>query len=393
MKKMNKKGLIFYWILIVVIFAIAFIYLGVEDLKLNQTKGFWSASYIRAFQQSETNLLVLDDAVLSLVKETKQELLPLLITKDWGCGKVSEHVLLNSPAKFCSPPLKETFLSLVQEKLTKKNLTGYNLSYVEGSLYGKSFIKAAINSRNPTYIPTERKSVGMFTIYEAYLVYPFYLNYEYNPSFQIKAELNQTEYDLLVKKGITLVQQCASELNLQECLLKNKPEGWKFSSCKSEEYSESNRQVLFCVSLDEVEFNFALDFTTKNIFSPQDTQVSLQGNQVKVSFTPVAEAESYKLYYTNWNYQPDSYPQEAKSLFFASQGSYFYTVKPLSNPAEDNCPITRQVNTAYRCGNQILYWLEDIKIVPGQFYYLTITALKNGEESLVYEVLKLDSSQ
>ncbi|MFH0701877.1 MAG: hypothetical protein V2A62_05590 [Candidatus Woesearchaeota archaeon] len=386
---MNRKGMVFFWILLIIMLGVGISFMVNYNIQTGEVKGVWSLSYVRAFQESEKDLLFIDNQAILAAKQTDKDVSSLVFSGDLGCGIIQEVPLWNQKDHFCPLKMEEKFSTKFNSLMEEKGFLRYNLSFKEGELIGKINQVKTVTPANPNVLPTERKSASLFTSYNAYLIKPFGLWYYYNPSFRVKVNLSLSFYSELQRQAQFLVHDCQNEVDLKSCLEGHKNESWNYGKCNDKKYAEDNRKVLFCVN----KLSFGLDFSPQTIFSPKDTQVSLQGNQVKVSFTPVAEAENYKLYYTNWDYQPDSYPQEAKSLFFASQGSYFYATKVLNNPTEDNCPTDREANTAYRCSNQILYWLEDVKVVLGQFYYLTVTAVKNEEESLVYEVLKLDSSQ
>jgi len=385
---MNRKGMVFFWILLVILLGVGISLMVNYTFQAGETKGVWALSFIRATQEAEKDLLVIDSKAQKVAENVSKEVSSQVFKEDLGCGKAQEVPLWNKKERFCSLQIEEKFAQKFNSLLDPQDIFNYTLFFQGQELIGKTSVYKAVTPATKGIIPTEGRSAGLLTFYEAYLIKPFDLRYDYNPSFRVKVNLSLPYYVELERQARLLVRTCQSEIDLKTCLNGNKNDTWKYGRCGKEEYLQDGRKVVFCVK--EKKINFALDFTSPSVSSPKGLQVSLQGNSVKVSFNPVTEAESYNLYYTNWNPAPIDYPQEAKSLFFASQGKYFYSKQTIANPQP--CPTDHQANVPYLCGNEILYWLEEAKIIPGEYYYFTVTSLKGSEESLVYELANLDSS-
>ncbi len=382
--------MIFFWILLVILLGVGISVMINFSFEAGETKGVWALSFIRATQEAEKDLLIRDSKATEIAKQVGLELSSSLFKEDLGCGIINDVPIWNRKERFCPLNLEEQFTRKFNSLYDAEELFNYAFSFSEEELIGKTEERKVVSALNPNIIPTEERSPGLFTSYEALLIKPFDLKYNYNPSFRIKVNFPFSDYYELEKQAQSLVQECQGEENLKSCLDLNQKVGWSYGKCDSETYLEEERKVIFCTEKKEGEkLNFALDFTSPRISSPKEVQVSLQGTQVKVSFNFVKEAETYNLYYTNWDPAPLTYPQEAKSLFFASQGEYFYLVRELDLPSE--CPTEHQVNVPYLCGGKVLYWLEDPKIVTGT-YYFGITSTWEGEESLLYDIQRLDYS-
>jgi hypothetical protein len=393
---MNRKGMVFFWVLLVILLGVGISLMVNYTFQAGETKGVWALSFMRATQEAEKDLLVIDSRAQKVADNVSQEISSQIFKEDLGCGKVQGVTLWNKKEMFCPLKIQEEFSHRFNSIFDEQHFFNYTLIFQEQQLIGKTSQSKEVTPTTKGVIPTEGRSAGLFTFYEAYLIKPFDLRYNYNPGFRVKLDFSIDYYAELEQQARLLVRTCQDEADLKNCLDLNKEIDWKYGKCEKEEYLFDERKVLFCVGIKELfgipfnRVNFALDFTSPAISSPKGVRVSLQGAQIKVSFNTVAEAEEYHLYYTNWDPASESYPQEAQKLFFASQGKYFYSKQKLSTPQA--CPIEHQVNVPYRCGDQIIYWLNDSKIIPGEYYYFAVTSLKESEESLVYEVVKLDSS-
>jgi len=388
---MNRKGMVFFWILLVILLGVGISIMVNFSFQAGEAKGLWALSLIRAKQEAEKDLLIRDSKAIETAQKVDLEFSSLIFKEDLGCGVIQNVPFWNQKERFCALNVEDKFAKQFNLLFDRSNIFNYTLHYQSRELIGKTSQIKMVTPADSKVIPTEQRSASLFTPYEAYLIKPFDLRYTYNPSFRIKINLSLPFYEELEKQAHLLVRACQDATDLKSCLDQEKNESWKYGKCGQEEYVEEGRKVIFCVEKSKTEkLNFALDFTSPSISSPKEVQVSLQGTQVKVSFNAVTDAEQYQIYYTNWNPNPESYPQEAKNLFFASQGKYFYAVKTIA--ATQECPTEHQVNTAYLCGGKILYWVEDPQIVPGEEYYFGVTSIKGTEESLLYELIKLDTS-
>jgi len=229
---MNKKAGIVHWIVFGVVAAIGFFLLLNADLEAGiQTKGAWQISYLRAFQDAEKDLLLIDQTTREAVKLTAESLTTESLAGDLGCGKDNGYTLWNNKEGFCNLKIedkfKEKFNSLVEEK-TKIKYDEFIISQDE--IVGKSNQQKAILS-SFELIPIEDKSAGMFTDYKSFIIKPFYLRYEYNPSFRVKATGKFAEFKLLFSQAQILVDECKSKSDLKNCLDQQKETNWHYSSC------------------------------------------------------------------------------------------------------------------------------------------------------------------
>jgi hypothetical protein len=389
---MNKKGMIFYWLLLAILLGVGISFMVNYDLEVGELKGVWQLSFIRATQEAEKDLLLIDNQALIVAKETNIQVSSNPFSEDLGCGTLGTLPLWNKKEQFCSLKLEEKFTQMFNQKMIEAGFLSYNLSIQDGQLIGKSEEKKTVGSENPNIIPTEKKSAGLFTSYDAYLTKPFYLKYTYNPSFRIPVHLSFSVYEEMERQAQQLVYLCQNELEIRPCLDQNKPSSWKYSSCTQEQFQEMDRKVPLCVEKEGNAALFGLDFSPQKTFSPKDAQVVFTTEEIKVTFNAVKEAEQYRVYYTNWPYSGE-FPATVQQIFFATMGNYFYEKLSLTNTLIEDCPSEMEFNRVYLCGIQITYLFNDPKLVLGETYYFGITSTNSDQESLVYNLVKLDLSQ
>ncbi len=262
---MNKRGAVLFFILFGVAAAVGlFFMLTFDSSSFVQTKGTWPLSFLRATQQTEENLLGIDGIAVQSAREAAEVTISTQLAQDAGCGMYEKIVLWNIPAGFCNLNVEEIFKITLQTKLKQRtNITYDEIVLAEGFLAGKTAQRKTITS-SLDVIPTEQRSTGLFSGYDAYLIRPFYLRYEYNPGFRVPLPEKLKAYQTTYEEAKNMVVTCQPDANLLGCLQRSKPATWKFSSCTQELLPTTkelnNRKVLFCSPTERYEIKLALDF-------------------------------------------------------------------------------------------------------------------------------------
>ncbi|MBI4983560.1 hypothetical protein HZC32_02850 [Candidatus Woesearchaeota archaeon] len=364
---MNKHATVLHWIVFGVLAAFGIFFVASYDIQTIEPRGIWHLSYVNAFQEAEKNLLIIDQKVKSALESTELNLQKSVFSQDLGCGMYQNAALLNKNGHFCPLKLEEKLTEGLTKKLAEEKIWGYDSFFIDGEyVVGKSVVgkgsKNKITIANEV-IPTKPKST-LFASYQVYLIEPFYLEYNYNPSFRIKAN-SLNWYGSLQNEAINLVLKCQNEAELKNCLDKNKKSNWKYTSCEQEKYSFESRKIFFCLASEKGKLNFALDFSPVTVFAPTDIKVSSSMEVFTISFNHEPEAESYKVYYTNWKVATEKVPATSEEIFFdlptAEAFGYFYKAVDVDIPAVENC-LTPQVGQANLCNGRVLYTLKDDRL-------------------------------
>ncbi len=391
MKKIyyNKKGALFHWIVFGVLAALGLFFILSSNFDSGiQLQGMWQLTFVRAAQESDRNLLVVDNAATQSLNKIVKNVALDVSSQDLGCGKLDTVSLWNDKDRFCELKVSDTLLNQFNGVMQKEvGLTYEGVFLSEGFLRGKTD-KRQIISSSLSVIPTVQQSASLFTQYDTLTLKPFYLRYEYNPSFMVKADDAFGEYNNLFKESHKLVEECQNVKDLHLCLDKMKKNKFHYVSCDRERYEESERKVLFCVSSSK-EYDFALDFTPLLPFPAEDVALSFVGSDVMVSFTSVQPAESYKIYYTNWPQAGANVPGTAQDIFslMPSGFSYFQGLAIISSINAD-CPDDKKIGESYLCNGKIVYVLHDFRLEQGKDYFFAVSSMKDGKESLITAFVK-----
>lgn len=379
---MNKKATVFHWIVFIVLAAMALIYIFSSDLEVAEYKGAWQLSYLRAFQASEKNLLLLDQEMTQNAEKVVQELPNTLFSSDLGCGMYESVALWNKKSDFCQLEPEKKYITAFKTQLGEKAKLYPEIKVGVNEVAGISTEKNTVAS-SFDFVPTEAKSPTLFTHYQAFTIKPFYMKYEYNPSFRVKVNLSFEEYKQLELQAKKLVGACQNEADLKSCLEQHKDKAWKFSSCNAESYSSTDRKVVFCVKVKSEEAKFALDFTSEKVSPPQDVDAEVVANGVLVTFPKNELADSYVIHYTDWSIAPQKVPNTADNIFYGIPTSNLYQKVAVTNPTTENCPADKLPGEAYLCSGKVNYMLDDPQLTSG--VYVGVAAVKDGEESQLNE--------
>ncbi len=379
---MNKKAAIFHWIVFIVLAAMALIYIFSSDLEVAEYKGAWQLSYLRAFQASEKNLLLLDQEMTQNAKKAVEELPQALFSSDLGCGMYENVAVWNKQSNFCLLEPEKKFVAAFKVLLGEKEPMYSELKVGVNEVIGISKEKSTVSS-SLDLIPTDQKSADLFTYYPVFTIKPFYMKYEYNPSFRVKADLSFEDYKQLEVLAKKLVSTCQNELELKSCLEQHKNKAWKFGSCSAESYSSADRKWLFCTKIKAQETKFALDFTSEKVSPPQDVATEVVADGLLITFPKNELADSYVLHYTDWAIATQKVPAPAANIFYGIPTFNLYQKVALTNPSAENCPTDKLPGEVYLCSGKINYILDEPQLTSGM--YVGATAVKDGEESQLNE--------
>ncbi|MBI4980026.1 hypothetical protein HZC30_00545 [Candidatus Woesearchaeota archaeon] len=385
---MNKTAAVFHWIVFIVLAAMALIYIFSADLEIAEYKGAWQLSYLRAFQASEKNLLFLDQEMTQNAEKVAKNLPAALFSSELGCGMYESIAVWNKKSDFCLIEPEKKFVEAFKALLGEKEAMYSNFTVGVNEIVGISQNKSIVGS-SLDLIPTERRSATWFTSYDAFTIKPFYLKYEYAPSFRVKVNLSFEEYKELEVQAKKLVGKCQNEPELKSCLEQNKNKAWKLGSCGSESYSNAARKVLFCTLIKAQETKFALDFTSEKVSPPSDVDAEAVADGFLITFPQNELADSYVIHYTDWSIAPQKVPNTADNIFFGVPTFNLYQQVALIPPADENCPVDKLPGETYLCSGKINYILDDAQLTSGM--YVGVAAVKDGVESQINEFVVISS--
>jgi hypothetical protein len=220
----SKKGALFHWIGIVVIFALAFVVLSPAEFGVTP-KGTWQLDFLHThFVEAEKQLVDSDQVALEMGRKT---VLSLASTGGFAdtpsCGAVEGITYWNKGTDFC-------FLNVDQEVNEQFNTwykkhdkgASFTLSRQGKELIGKADREILLGQKGTQY-------------------------YALNSGFRVNVDYDFDEYFKLQDEAKKLVNECKSASQLQDCLEKVKPSYWKFSSCEQEKFAAQGRKVAFCI--------------------------------------------------------------------------------------------------------------------------------------------------
>ena len=220
----SKKGALFHWIGIVVIFALAFAVLSPVEFGV-KPKGTWQLDFLHYnFVEAEKQLADSDQVALEMGRKTVLSLASKGgFTDAPSCGSVGGVTYWNKGKDFC-------FLNVDQE-VTEQFITFYKKHDK-----GASFI---LSRQGEELIGKTGRGVLLGKKNERY--------YALNSGFRVNVDYDFDEYFKLQDEAKKLVSECKSAPQLQDCVEKVKPSYWKFGSCKQEQFAEQGRKVAFCI--------------------------------------------------------------------------------------------------------------------------------------------------
>lgn len=374
--KMNKKGFILH--LAVVLFVlgiILFLALTNKDVLNIDIKGEWHNDFLtNNYLQAQQELLKLDIIAKRVGSEAALELAMsggFLENQQSECGTLGKVNIWNNKDKWCFPDFVVNLDQLAKEKFALKGKE----SFKEINYNGEFFVGKGEEK-------TITSEVGTYTYDESFAVY---LGYSFD------------KYKSFLLEAKKLVNFCNKEHNLRTCLDKIKLNNWEYGACGSGEvFDSSNRKIKFCVesptqsnvligdTYKTVKYNLALDFTPAKALAVEELSVTLDGNNYKITFTEDSTAESYTLYYTNWQNAPQNIPGSAEQIFslmpFAGQTNFY---KSVAINSIESCSSNLEMGKAYLCNNKITYILVDNELAADKVYYFAVTSVKEGEESQI----------
>ena len=220
----SKKGALFHWIGIVVIFALAFAVLSPAEFGV-KSKGTWQLNFLHNnFIEAEKQLTSRDQLALEMGRQTVLSLASKGgFTDTPSCGFLEGVTYWNEGTNFCflnvDKEVNEQFNSLYK-KYDKK--ASFTLSRQGEELIGKTDTEIILGQKGAQY-------------------------YSVNSGFRVKIDYDFDEYFTLQDEAKKLVDECKSASQLQDCLEKVKPSYWKFGSCENGQFAETGRKVAFCV--------------------------------------------------------------------------------------------------------------------------------------------------
>lgn len=245
----SKKGALFHWIGIVLVFVLAFAILSPIEFGV-KAKGDWQMDFLQHnFIEAEKQLADTDELALQVGRKMVLSLASkggFADTPD--CGFSSGVIYWNKDQDFCFLKVDEDInaeFNFLYRQYDKD--ANYTVSRQGNELIGKTATEIVLGSGNPQY-------------------------YTLNSGFRVDLDYDFDEYFLLQDQAKKVVDECKSAVNLQDCLQKVKPAYWNFGSCLNETFTAEDQKVAFCVEspgeytvLDggvfvPVEYKFGLDF-------------------------------------------------------------------------------------------------------------------------------------
>jgi len=419
---MNKKGLIFFWAVFgIAVAAGMFFFFSINDIKISGEKGHWPIEFLE-FQQETSNVKAHFDYNIKLLAWNN-----ILVLAEYGgvrpdkqvCGNIDNYYLWNNKSTYCLPIEKELFNDLFDVTIT----TTKDDFFINNTLFQKRFY-----SYKTDMLTSNRKIMNIsFTDikYDNYLYdgtvfsgkssesINFESNegkmqYTTNPSFTVDLGYDlQKEYAQLETDALYLLNVCSGQLNLQNCLDKEKLtlSYWHYTDCKSESYSVSSRKVKFCVESPynyqvynlsggaiPVEYNLALDFTPTRPFSIVDIEVDYDvvTDVYEITFdSNNLENEAgvkYKIYATDETSAETYYGSvEEFQNFYLLSGSDFQSQEISTININQDCPSNKFSGEAYLCSDgdeaKITYVYDNNLLTSGKDYYFAVTVEQNMDES------------
>ena len=129
-----------HWILFGIV-AIAGIFLVMRiDLSSQLgVRGAWQVSFLQAVQESEKDLLFIDQTARSIAESSSQEIYVDAFKDEFGCGMYQEVSLWNNKNGFCPLKLDERLAEKIKETVFERTSVHYEQIVIKGGeLVGKA---------------------------------------------------------------------------------------------------------------------------------------------------------------------------------------------------------------------------------------------------------------
>ena len=376
---MNQKASLYHYIIPGFILAIGLFAYMTFDLPVPATKGVWHMSVIRASIAAEGDLVLIEQAARDAIKTVTREGNDHFFTQDHGCGL---HDGLSVIASSCRRSASDDFLQKLTEKLSV-NSVPYILTYEDGYVIGTAQ-KNKIIASSASYIPTEKRSAGLFETYDAALIRPFLFRYEYNPSFRIAASNPTLNIAEKLDYAQAIISSCHSSFDLEACISANSP----YTFCEADVVN-NKRLVTICQGDTKI---VILDLTPISPPSITDFTITTQSDYDEIRFPVVSFVNHYTLHHTNavrlerkleQNRDPAVLFDDISPAFDEFHRSITLEPQP--------CSAEKLPEIAYDCSGIIIFYFPKTPTTPNSM--ITITSTFNNKESLVdhFETLEAAS--
>ncbi len=375
MKKMNRKGGILHWgVLLIMAGLIVFLALSTKGSVTSGVKGEWVVAFLKEGYFEAQKVLLKNDIV---AKNVGQEIAVDLAANGGfppetssECGRSKGRNFWNKEEQWCLPDVKNAVITQAKEKLASRlaGKTFTDIGYSGTFFFGKGSAE------------TIKTSSGTYT---------------FENGFSADLDYSFTEYDQLTAEAQRLVKACRNKRNLQECANGARDVGWKYASCDEEEFLSEGRRIPFCVLSSATQlpplvlYLFTLDFTPTEPFSVEDIEAKGIANtdHFEVSFPDDQSAESYTLYFTNDLRLLDYTGAAEDIIIFEAAGNFLEKVsfsRDEISTAVEQCS-QKEKGKAYLCEGKVVYIVESIYLAEEEDFAFTATATRKGKESSIAE--------
>ncbi|MAF99301.1 MAG: hypothetical protein CMH61_01695 [Nanoarchaeota archaeon] len=352
----NKKGLVLYWIVPVVIFAlILFTVIVVRTTSLQTTVGGdWAFNFLDNVYDAEEELLVQDLLIKKSAWKTAVEL-----SSSGGqvaesdCGTIDDINVWNKKEEWCLPDVSTNVLNKFVEHLEGNDKGYYDLDFTHG-FSGKSDQKDVVSNDKGTY------------------------TYSYN--FDVDLGYSFSGYDELFEKSQRFVFECRNVRDLKSCL-EDKRGNWKFTSCENEAFRFGHVKIPFCARSSKlpegfVDYSFALDFTPTTPFSLENVDAVQERDFLVVTVDKPTIIGDFTVYFIDSAYGRDLITSD--SFDWNSVPSIVSHYK-ITMSASSLCPDFSQMvaGAGYTCSDKIHL---AVSHSPGN-YFVMVSNTRDGKES------------
>ncbi len=367
---MNKKAAVFHWIIFGVLVALGIFFVYLQAVDITPAKGQWPLQFMEQnYLPAEKELLHRDVIARDIGRGVLQTMATLGGFKELSprCGVLGTINQWNDGDQFCFPEAQKNAVELAQKAL--KNLSG-NFSEISfsGNYFSAKGPKLTMNSS--------------------------FASYTYDASFNVNLSYDINDYEKLKVEALNLLSSCKAEKDVAKCVKEKKPADWLLGKCGAE-WKSSGKVIPFCVvvygkeNLVPLRYQFALDFASDVTIPLESLNVELRNGLVTLSF-PKGEASEYNLYYTDYTALVFN-PGKASDVFYNVPSTSFLEKKIIKDALVGSAgcvyPNARVSNTAYLCGENVVYDIDDQKLQVGEHFF-GVTSMVNGVESVLNELVK-----
>ena len=387
---MNKKGLSFFWILLIMLVALGTFLIIYGNIEIPiYAKGDWSLNFIKNnYLPAERELLRIDQAAIFVGQQTAVELAAhggFTTVQNPPCGKLGEITIWN---KDCFPGVTQNALSLAQDKLkTKLADHAYSeIGFRGTTFYGKdgfSEIKADNNA------------------------------YKYKADFEVNLSYSLDEWNKLLQDANAMLNRCSNTKDLKTCVNGIRPAYWKYQSCSSDEFPKDTRVINFCVESPNhyklsigtesvpvswpVEYSIALDFTPTGPLQAEELSgaFSTENSMFELHLQRDPYAEKYIVYYSDYVVLEDrkgtyleTFGNVPTSGFFLEKKEFRAIDLDLDAVACTSGGI-KEPDKGYLCGNEVILTISDARFKLNEDYVFGVTSYSDSKESDFGTIVKL----